>query len=209
MGKEFLKKIRIRNLFEICLALSIFLHASAYMVYYIATLPSSEMSDSEDLKLNDVEIDFEDVPPELIGGDKNPAPVEKQEWVEGTNKTAADSSEEEIDNNELSGDGTDKDGYLYSYSGDSPPAPIIDFDLKKYFPGEAKRANIKQKTVMLLIQVDEKGILKSASIVSGKAGYGFDEAAMEVIRRIRFRPGYQEGKPVKMSHRLPITFVLE
>jgi protein TonB len=208
MRKEFLKKFKNRNLFKICLAFSILIHASAYTVYYILTLPSPDQS-TEDLKLDDVEIDFEDIPPELIGGDKNPAPVEKQEWVEGTSKSASDSVEEQIDHNELSGDGTDKDGYLYSYSGDSAPAPIIDFDLKKYFPGEAKRANIKQKTVMLLIQVDEKGILKSANIVSGKSGYGFDEAAMEVIRRIRFRPGYQEGKPVKMSHRLPITFVLE
>jgi protein TonB len=208
MRKEFLTKFKNRNLFEICLALSILIHASAYTVYYIATLPSIDIS-TEDLKLDDVEVDFEDIPPELIGGDKNPAPVEKQEWVEGTNKTASDSVEEHIDHNELSGDGTDKDGYLYSYSGDSAPAPIIDFDLKKYFPGEAKRANIKQKTVMLLIQVDEKGILKSANIVSGKAGYGFDEAAMDVIKKIRFRPGYQEGKPVRMSHRLPITFILE
>lgn len=209
MGKDFLKNIKSRHLFEVCVAFSIFMHASAYTIYYIATLPSTETLNSEDLKLDDVEVDFEDIPPELIGGDKNPAPVEKSEWVEGTSKTASDSVEEEIDTNELSGDGTDKDGYLYSYSGDSAPAPIIDFDLKKYFPGEAKRANIKQKTLMLLIQVDEKGVLQSASIVSGRAGYGFDEAAMEVIKRIRFRPGYQEGKPVKMSHRLPITFVLE
>ena len=207
MLQRFIHTLSRENLFKACLIGSMIIHGAAYSAYYIASLPWQVNTD--DVKLEDVEVDFEDIPPELIGGDKNPAPVEKQEWVEGTSKTGRDQEEEQIDPNELSGDGTDKDGYLFSYNGDSVPMPIIDFDLKKYYPSEAKRANIKQRTVMILIQVDENGILKSANIISGKAGYGFDEAAMEVIKRIRFRPGYQDGKPVRMSHRLPITFVLE
>lgn len=66
-----------------------------------------------------------------------------------------------------------------------------------------------EKQVVLLVQVNEDGSLQSAKIVSGRAGYGFDEAAMKLIKRVRFSPGYVQGQPKKMAHRLPITFSLE
>ncbi|MDX1956953.1 MAG: TonB family protein [Leptospiraceae bacterium] len=86
----------------------------------------------------------------------------------------------------------------------------MDFDLKKYYPKEAKDANIRDKTLVMLIRVDELGNLVSAKIVSGKAGFGFDRAAEEVVRKVRFLSGHDmKGKPVKMSHRLVINFTLD
>jgi protein TonB len=211
MLQRFARLVRTADLFSLCLAVSVALHGLGYAAYQISRLPSAE--NGEAIELADIDIDFEDlppeIPPELFGGDSNPAPVEKQEWVEGASKDAMDAEEEDIHFNALSGDGTDKDGYLYSIRGDSVPSPYIDFDLRRYFPREAKRANITRKTVMMRVQVDEYGKLQSARIVSGRAGYGFDEAAMEIIRRARFRPGYLAGRPTRMSHRIPITFVLE
>ena len=161
------------------------------------------------MKVENVDVDFEDIPPELIGGTSTPAAVEKQEWVEGSNKDADDVEEEDINLNAVSGDGTDKDGFLFSFNGDKPPTPIIDFDLKKYFPKAARDANVTSKTVVLMVQVDADGRLITARVVSGKAGYGFNEAALKVVHRIRFSPGYVKGRPTKMVHRLPIQFVLE
>ncbi len=202
-----LNKIRKADLFKLCLTISFILHITGFFSYYIATLPTEISSD--DIKTENMDIDFNEIPPELIGGTSSPAPVEKQEWVEGKNKNADDPSDEDINPNAVSGNGTDKDGYLFSYNGDKQPTPIIDFDLKQFFPAAAKAANITSKTVVVLIQVEENGKLTSAKVVSGKAGYGFDEAAIKIVNMARFSPGYLAGKPVRMSHRLPISFVLD
>jgi len=196
------------ELFRLCLSISVLLHGAGYAAYLISTAPGEAVS-SDELELKDVEVDFEDFPPELLGGTGSPAPVDKKEWIEGSGKNAPDAADDDVDFNALSGDGTDRDGYLYSFHGDRPPTPIINFDLKSYFPKEARRANITRKTVTVLIQVDEYGKLQSARIVSGRAGYGFDEAAMAIVNRARFAPGYIKGRPTKMNHRLPVTFVLE
>lgn len=204
--KEQIKKF---GLFRFCVFFSLFLHFSAYGSYYIATLP--DYSDSEDaVSTEDMEVDFEEIPPELLGGTSSPAPVEKSEWVEGSNKDKnADAPDDSDLKDALSGDGTDKDGFLYSYNGDRVPTPIIDFDLRDYFPPQAKAANITNKTVVVLVQIDERGELQGAKIVSGKAGNGFDDAALKIVRMARFSPGYVKGKPTKMAHRLPINFTLE
>ena len=59
------------------------------------------------------------------------------------------------------------------------------------------------------VQVDDTGKLNSSSVVSSAAGYGFDEAAIVVLNRARFIPGYKDGVPVKMVHDLAIRFVLD
>jgi periplasmic protein TonB len=206
--KEKIYRIIKNNLFGTMLLLSIFLHFSVYGAYYISTIIEPEEVDSDSIK-QDVDVNFEEIPPELIGGTSSPAPVEKQEWVEGKNKNGDDPIDEDINVNAVSGNGTDKEGYLFSFNGDKVPTPIIDFDLKQFFPAAAKAANITEKTVVILVQIDETGQLKSAKIASGKAGYGFDEAAIKIINMARFSPGYVAGKPVKMSHRVPINFTLD
>jgi len=206
--KEKIKNIIKNNLFATMLSFSIFLHFSVYAAYYISTIIEPEEIDSSSIK-QDVDVNFEEIPPELIGGTSSPAPVEKQDWVEGNKETGDDPIMDDINVNAVSGNGTDKDGYLFSFNGDKVPTPIIDFDLKQFFPAAAKAANITDQTVVVLVQIDETGALKSAKIASGKAGYGFDEAAIKIINLARFSPGYVAGKPVKMSHRVPINFTLD
>ncbi|TGL51443.1 energy transducer TonB [Leptospira kemamanensis] len=205
--KTSIKQNRER-VFHICLIGSLFIHTATYAGYRISQLRGEEIV--EDSNFEDVDVSFEEIPPELIGGTSSPAPIEKQEWVEGSNKDKADEPDNsDINPNQLSGNGTDKDGYLFSFNGDKMPTAIIDFDLREYFPPQAKAANIMEKQVVLLVQVNEDGSLQSAKVVSGRAGYGFDEAAMKLIKRVRFSPGYVQGQPKKMAHRLPITFSLE
>jgi periplasmic protein TonB len=59
------------------------------------------------------------------------------------------------------------------------------------------------------VQVDEKGNVARAQVISQRNGYGFEEAALRIVQVARFTPGYLKGRPVRMSHRLPISFVLE
>ncbi len=209
------RKIRGMDLFQICLTISILLHAVAAGAYFITNMPAfmtgeDEIIDASKIKLKDVSVDFIDIPSSVpLGGDTNPAPVEKEEWIEGTGTDKPDAESTDIDINKLSGDGTDKDGYMFADLSDHPPIPIIDFDLNKYFPQAGRSANIQRKTVLLQMQVNADGSINSAKIVSPPSGYGFDEAAMKVVARLRFRPGKVSGRAVKMLLRIPITFVLE
>lgn len=197
------------TIFYICVGLSLFIHTGIYAGYQWSQMRTEEeITDTENFE--DVDLNFDEIPPEMIGGTSSPAPVEKSEWVEGSNKNKEDEPDNsDINPNQLSGNGTDKDGYLFSFNGDKPPTPILDFNPRDYFPAQAKAANISEKTVVMLVQVNEDGSLESAKIVSGKAGYGFDDAAMTIIKRVRFSPGYVQGKPRKMAHRMPILFSLD
>ena len=203
------------DLFELCLTVSLILHGVGCAAYFISNTAfvhndDDKIYDAAKMKLKDVDVDFIDLPPSVpLGGDTNPAPVEKAEWIEGTGKDKPDAESTDVDINKLSGDGTDKDGYMFADLSDHPPVPIIDFDLNKYFPPAARSANITRKTVLLQMQVNEDGSIRSAKIISPPSGYGFDEAAMKVVQRIRFRPGKIGGKAVKMLMQIPITFVLE
>lgn len=202
---------RCKSLFEICITVSISVHIVFYGAWYMKNHIVPVIS-SNDINFENMDVDFDEIPPELLGGDSDPAHIEVQEWIEGGNvnkKTDAPVPVEEKDTNALSGTGTDKDGYLYSVKGDHPPRPIFNFDLKKYFPYEARRANITNQVVVVRIQVDDGGRLISSSVVSRAAGFGFDEAAIEVLNRARFVPGYKDGTPVKMVHDLAIRFMLD
>ncbi|MBN1497807.1 MAG: energy transducer TonB [Spirochaetes bacterium] len=207
-------RIRGMDLFELCLTVSLIIHGAGCIAYLISVLPGfsddEKIFDAAAMKLKDVEVDFIEMPPSiLMGGDTNPAPVQKEEWIEGTGTDRPDADNVDVDINRLSGDGTDEDGYMYADLSDRPPIPIIDFDLNRYFPQAARTANITRRTVLLRIQVNSDGSVQSARIISPPSGYGFDEAAMKVMQKIRFRPGKIGGKPVKMVMQIPITFVLE
>jgi periplasmic protein TonB len=204
------------DLFRRCFTVSFIIHATAFGIYY---LPKIHLFSSEDDKIfnannmqnKNVDVDFlYDLPPSIqMGGNTNPAPVEKEEWIEGTGKDKPDADNTDVNINKLSGTGTDPDGYMFAELSDHPPIAIIDFDLNDYFPQEARSRDIYRKTVTLQMQIDEKGSVKSAKVVSQPAGFGFDDAALKVANRLRFRPGKVKGRPVKMVYQLPIQFVLE
>lgn len=200
----------VKHLFRLSIVISLLVHVIAASGYFFAGSGTSketmEFQNTFELERPDIEMD---IPAELIGGDKSPAPVEKQEWIEGTRKEGDDPVESDINTNQISGDGTDKDGYLFSFNGDAAPRAIVDFDLRQYYPREALDANIREYQVTVLVQIDESGSLISANIMSGKAPYGFNEQAIKAVKRMRFSPGYKSGKRVKMAHYLPVLFTLD
>jgi protein TonB len=57
--------------------------------------------------------------------------------------------------------------------------------------------------------VNENGDIADVKVARG-IGYGCDEEAMRVVRSMpNWRPGKQNGKAVRVSYSLPITFELE
>lgn len=209
------QKFKRFDLFKRCVSLSFALHVVIVAVYYLSGMPAfsssdSEVIDSTNISFKDAEVDFIELPASvMLGGDTNPAPVQKEEWIEGAGKDTPDANNTDVNINKLSGTGTDPDGYMFADLADHPPVPIIDFDPDEFYPKAARSANITRSTVLVEVQVDENGSVNNFKVLSAASVYGFDEAATKVISRMRFRPGKLNGRAVKMLARLPIVFSLQ
>ena len=55
--------------------------------------------------------------------------------------------------------------------------------------------------------VDEKGAVVDPKLIR-KLGAGCDEEALRALEKLKFNPGYVQGKPVKARFTLPIRFAL-
>ncbi len=73
------------------------------------------------------------------------------------------------------------------------------------YPTAARRMN-KSATVDLKVLVDERGEVMQAERMGPKAGFGFDEAAIDAARRASFRPATKDGVRVKMWTSLRVSF---
>ena len=75
------------------------------------------------------------------------------------------------------------------------------------YPEIAKRAGI-QGRVFVKAYIDSTGTVAKTEIIRG-IGAGCDEAAMVAIKRVKFKPGIQDGKPVNVQVTVPILFKLQ
>ncbi len=79
------------------------------------------------------------------------------------------------------------------------------FDRVRY-PEIARRAGIEGRVLVEFI-VDEQGNVTEPKVLRGIGG-GCDEAAIEAISGVKFTPGMQRGRPVKVQFQVPIVFRL-
>jgi TonB family protein len=100
-------------------------------------------------------------------------------------------------------------GYQESQNLTKKPVLKIDFSLKDYFPKAAKEKGIKTGKTIVQIFLNKKGKLVCTSILKKSEGYGFDEAATQIIRKAKFRPGEINGKHVDSVVALPVEFTVE
>jgi TonB family protein len=77
-----------------------------------------------------------------------------------------------------------------------------------HYPEIAKRAGV-QGRVYVKAFIDENGNVAQAEIIKGLEGGGLNEAALEAIKATKFKPGIQNGKPVKVQVSIPIMFKLQ
>ncbi|MFO8030021.1 MAG: energy transducer TonB [Cyclonatronaceae bacterium] len=68
----------------------------------------------------------------------------------------------------------------------------------------ARRAGIEGRVIVQFI-IDQEGYVVDPVVVRGIGG-GCDEAALETVRQLRFSPGRQRGRPVRVRYSLPIIF---
>jgi protein TonB len=154
---------------------------------------------------NPVDLD----PPKLVDLDKaavGPIDIKVPGNGEGTkitNETGAGGSS--------TGDGPDKDTNVHIYA-DVMPEPyggaagwnkFLQKNLK--YPAEAIDKNISGRVLVSFV-VEKDGHLSSIMVDRG-AGFGMDEEALRVLKLSKaWKPGYQNGQPVRVKYTIPIRF---
>ena len=88
-----------------------------------------------------------------------------------------------------------------------PVGGIAEIQKKIVYPEIAKRAGVEGK-VYVLAFVNEQGTVTDAKIIKG-IGAGCDEAALDAVKKTKFKPGKQRGKPVKVQVSIPVVFKLQ
>lgn len=88
-----------------------------------------------------------------------------------------------------------------------PIGGIAEIQKKIIYPEIAKRAGVEGK-VYVLAFVDESGTVTDAKIIKG-IGAGCDEAALDAVKKTKFKPGKQRGKAVKVQVSIPVVFKLQ
>ncbi len=89
---------------------------------------------------------------------------------------------------------------------DQPPRAIRVF--APQYPFLAKRDGIEGK-VYLRIVVDTEGNAKEAEVYKAEPEGVFEEAALKVVERYKFRPAMKGGKPVNCIVVQPISFTMD
>ncbi|HKJ44697.1 MAG TPA: energy transducer TonB [Balneolales bacterium] len=75
------------------------------------------------------------------------------------------------------------------------------------YPKLAKEAGIEGRVYVKFV-INEKGNVVNPKVVRGIGG-GCDQAAIEAVKKAKFVPGLQRGKPVKVWYTMPIYFKLQ
>ncbi|MGN8069581.1 energy transducer TonB [Mucilaginibacter sp. 22184] len=75
------------------------------------------------------------------------------------------------------------------------------------FPAVAQEQGVSGRVIMSFI-IEKDGSLSNIKVERG-AGYGFDEEALRVLKLAKaWKPGIQNGQPVRVRYNIPINFQL-
>lgn len=100
------------------------------------------------------------------------------------------------------------DGYLAFAQVMPEPVEGLPAVIKKIqYPPIAKQAGLEGK-VFVMAYVDEKGNVDDIKILKGIGG-GCEEEVIKVLKATKFKPGINNGQPVKVKTSLSFTFKLK
>ena len=89
---------------------------------------------------------------------------------------------------------------------DDPPVPLT--PIRPKYPEIAQEAGI-EGTVFIQAFIDRQGRVIETTIIKGIPNTGLDEAAIEAIRKTRFRPARQRERAVGVWISIPVNFRLK
>jgi TonB family protein len=99
-------------------------------------------------------------------------------------------------------------GALVNLSDPGVIAPVVERQPTLQYPPIALRQRV-EGTVELNVLVDEKGSVADAQVITGSGGKaGLNEAAVENVKRRRYRPGMKDGVPIKVWIPVRVKFEL-
>ncbi len=98
-----------------------------------------------------------------------------------------------------------KEIYIPFYKVDKRPKFLVKARLS--YPPRAKELGV-EGIVILEVDIDKKGRVVAVRVVK-RAGFGFDEAAVNMIKNSKFLPAYSDGRPVPVRMRFTIVFRLQ
>jgi len=84
-------------------------------------------------------------------------------------------------------------------------APKMVSAMQVNYPPEAKQQGISGKVIVKALISKTGSVLEAETV---KSISGLDEAAIEAVKKVKFKPGKFEGKPVEVWIRIPINFEL-
>jgi protein TonB len=83
------------------------------------------------------------------------------------------------------------------------PRPLTQIQLD--YPASAVMAKVDGRLMVLLL-IDEFGVVNDASVVESRPEGFFEDAALEVLRAARFTPAQKLGRPVKSRVLLQVNY---
>ena len=93
---------------------------------------------------------------------------------------------------------------------DEPPTPIggqAAISRNTVYPEIAKEAGI-EGTVNIQSFINENGVVEHCIVLKGMPGTGLDEAAINAIKKTKFKPAKQRDRNVGVWISIPVTFKL-
>jgi protein TonB len=95
---------------------------------------------------------------------------------------------------------------LTACSANRPYPPELIHRTQPKYPKEARSMNI-QGNVILDVEIMSNGEISKIEVKSCyPVGYGFEEAAINAVKRWKFLPSKYNGEPVACWVQIPITF---
>jgi len=86
-------------------------------------------------------------------------------------------------------------------------APTALSKIEPVYPDIAREAGIEGRVIVQAF-IDKKGRVQQVNILQGIPNTGLNEAAMEAVRKTRFKPAKQRELPVGVWISIPINFTL-
>jgi TonB family protein len=96
-------------------------------------------------------------------------------------------------------------GGVYKIGG-GVSSPQLLTKVEPEYSEEARKAKF-QGTVLLYVEVDEKGLPRNIRIIR-PLGLGLDQKAIEAVEKWKFIPGKKDGKPVAVQAQIEVNFRL-
>lgn len=203
-------KLKYRKVFELAL-----IAALVIMLLVFQLLRAFELEATE-TETPDIEIQVEDIPPteqvKLPPPPPRPAipiPSENEDIPEDE---TIESTELDLSDIPPPPPAPEDDGEMQIFVAyDEPPRPVGGFAAIQRalkYPEIARKVGIEGRVIVQVL-VSDKGEVVKTKILKSLGHSGLDEAAVDAIRSVKWKPAKQRDKPVAVWVSIPVIFKLK